>query len=91
MNWSLTKLVRFAEQSPPTLSVGHRLIPEQILSNCRLARALTGQSVGLVLGGGGARGCSHIGMIKSIMEAGIPIDQVAGVSIGSFIGGLYAR
>ena len=57
----------------------------------RLARGVTGQTVGLVLGGGGARGCSHIGIIKSILEAGIPIDTVAGVSIGSFIGGLYAR
>ena len=57
----------------------------------RLARAVTGQTVGLVLGGGGARGCSHIGIIKAILEAGIPIDTVAGVSIGSFIGGLYAR
>ena len=47
--------------------------------------------IGLVLGGGGARGCAHIGMIKAILEAGVPIDTVAGVSIGSFIGGLYSR
>ena len=57
----------------------------------RLARVITGQTVGIVLGGGGARGCSHIGIIKAILEAGIPIDAVAGVSIGSFIGGLYSR
>ena len=57
----------------------------------RLARAVTGQTVGLVMGGGGARGCSHIGIIKAILETGIPIDTVAGVSIGSFIGALYAR
>jgi len=50
---------------------------------------LTGTTVGIVLGGGGARGCSHVGMIKAILEAGIPIDHVAGVSIGSFIGALY--
>lgn len=54
-----------------------------------LARVLTGTTVGIVLGGGGARGCSHVGMIKAILEAGIPIDHVAGVSIGSFIGALY--
>ena len=42
-------------------------------------------------GGGGARGCSHVGMIKAILEAGIPIDSVAGVSIGSLIGGLYCQ
>lgn len=58
---------------------------------CRLARMITGTSVGLVLGGGGARGCSHVGMIKAILEAGIPIDSVAGVSIGSFIGALYCQ
>ena len=53
-------------------------------------RYVMGESVGLVLGGGGARGCSHVGMIKATLEAGIPIDHVAGVSIGAFIGGLYA-
>ncbi|RIA93513.1 hypothetical protein C1645_735458 [Glomus cerebriforme] len=57
----------------------------------RLARRLVGKSVGLVLGGGGARGISHIGVIKSLEEAGIPIDMIGGTSIGSFIGGLYAR
>jgi len=57
----------------------------------RLSRMLTGTSVGLVLGGGGARGCSHVGMIKSILEAGIPIDRVAGVSIGAFMGALYCQ
>ncbi|XP_042227103.1 patatin-like phospholipase domain-containing protein 6 isoform X2 [Homarus americanus] len=55
----------------------------------RLARVLTGTTVGLVLGGGGARGAAHIGMIKAIKEVGIPIDMVAGVSIGAFIGALY--
>ena len=52
-------------------------------------RMLTGTSVGLVLGGGGARGSAHVGMIRAIIEAGIPIDHVAGVSIGSFMGALY--
>ncbi|XP_045626226.1 neuropathy target esterase sws isoform X2 [Procambarus clarkii] len=55
----------------------------------RLARVLTGTTVGLVLGGGGARGAAHIGMIKAIKEVGIPIDMVAGVSIGAFFGALY--
>ena len=57
----------------------------------RLARMIRGCSVGLVLGGGGARGCSHVGMIKAILEAGIPIDRVAGVSIGSMMGGLWCQ
>lgn len=57
----------------------------------RLARRLCGKSVGLVLGGGGARGISQIGVIRALEEAGIPIDIVGGTSIGSFIGALYAR
>ncbi|CAI7601220.1 unnamed protein product [Penicillium palitans] len=57
----------------------------------RLARRLCGKSVGLVLGGGGARGISQVGVIKALEEAGIPIDIIGGTSIGSFIGALYAR
>ncbi|KAI8093035.1 uncharacterized protein BX664DRAFT_260351 [Halteromyces radiatus] len=57
----------------------------------RLARRLCGRSVALVLGGGGARGISHIGVIQALEEAGIPIDIIGGTSIGSFVGGLYAR
>ncbi|KAI2618866.1 lysophospholipase NTE1 [Hypoxylon sp. NC1633] len=57
----------------------------------RLARRLCGKSIGLVLGGGGARGIAQIGIIRAMEEAGIPIDIVGGTSIGSFIGALYAR
>ena len=46
--------------------------------------------VGLVLSGGGAKGAAHIGVLKYIEEAGIPIDYIAGTSMGSIIGGLYA-
>ena len=46
--------------------------------------------VGVVLGGGGAKGASHIGALKYIEELGIPIDYVAGTSMGSIIGGFYA-
>ena len=46
--------------------------------------------VGVVLGGGGAKGAAHIGALKYIEEMGIPIDYVAGTSMGSIIGGLYA-
>ena len=57
----------------------------------RLARILSGQAIGLVLGGGGARGISHLGVIQALEEHGIPIDMVGGTSIGSFTVGLYAR
>ena len=46
--------------------------------------------VGVVMGGGGARGAAHIGVLKYIEELGIPIDYVAGTSMGSIMGGLYA-
>lgn len=46
--------------------------------------------VGVVLGGGGAKGSSHIGVLKYIEEMGIPVDYVAGTSMGSIIGGFYA-
>lgn len=56
----------------------------------RLGRRLTGRSVGLVLGGGGARGIAHIGIIRALEESGVPIDLVGGTSIGAFVGALYA-
>ena len=56
----------------------------------RLARLLSGHAVTLVLGGGGARGFAHIGVIRAIREAGIPIDAVGGTSIGAIIGALVA-
>ena len=46
--------------------------------------------VGVVFGGGGAKGASHIGVLKYIEEMGIPVDYVAGTSMGAIIGGLYA-
>jgi NTE family protein len=46
--------------------------------------------IGLVLGGGGARGAAHIGVLKVLEELRIPVDYVAGTSMGSIVGGLYA-
>jgi NTE family protein len=51
----------------------------------RIARLLTGRGVGLVLSGGGARGFAHLGVIRAIREARIPIDFVGGASIGAII------
>ncbi len=48
------------------------------------------QSVGVVMSGGGAKGLYHIGMLEALEEHGVPIDYVAGTSIGSIIAGLYA-
>jgi len=46
--------------------------------------------VGVVLSGGGAKGMAHIGVLKVLERAGIPIDIITGTSMGSIIGGLYA-
>ena len=48
------------------------------------------KKVGVVLSGGGAKGVAHIGALKVIREAGIPIDYIAGTSMGSIVGGLSA-
>ena len=48
------------------------------------------KKVGLVLSGGGAKGVAHIGVLKVLEEAGIPIDYIAGNSMGAIVGGLYA-
>jgi NTE family protein len=52
----------------------------------RIARLLTGRSLGLVLSGGGARGFAQIGVVRALREAGLEIDCVGGTSIGAIIG-----
>jgi NTE family protein len=47
-------------------------------------------TIALALGGGGSRGAAHIGVLRVLQRAGIPIDYIAGSSIGSVVGGLYA-
>jgi predicted acylesterase/phospholipase RssA len=49
----------------------------------RLARFLSGRAVALVLAGGGARGFAHLGVIRALREAGVPIDAVGGTSFGA--------
>ena len=56
----------------------------------RLARLLTGRATGVVLSGGGARGFAHIGALRALHEAGVPIDAVGGTSIGAIIAALWA-
>lgn len=51
---------------------------------------LPAQTVGLVLSGGGAKGIAHIGIIKALEENNVPIDYVAGTSMGAIVGAWYA-
>ncbi len=56
----------------------------------RLARFAAGRAIGLVLSGGGARGFAHVGIIQTLQEAGIPVDMIAGVSMGALISSGFA-
>jgi len=60
--------------------------PEQPRDMQRIARILSGRGIGLVLSGGGARGFAHVGVIRALEEAGIPIDMIGGSSIGAVMG-----
>ena len=57
----------------------------------RLARIIGDRAVGLVLGGGGARGFAHLGVIRAMEELGIPIDMIGGSSIGAPVAGPTAQ
>ena len=73
-----------------------------LVSTALMAESASGQSevpaaeteprlrIGLVLGGGGARGAAHIGVLKELERLRIPIDAIAGTSMGAIVGGLYA-
>lgn len=56
----------------------------------RLAK-LQRTKIGLALGGGGARGLAHIGVLEVLQEEGVPIDMIAGTSAGAAIGAIYAQ
>ncbi len=76
----LISLVSILHGQEPNNSKGKK-------TNLSLAQDL---KIGLALSGGGARGIAHIGVIIALEEEGIPIDYVAGTSMGSIVGGLYA-
>jgi NTE family protein len=72
---------RWLASSPATSH--HHVVDSSDLG--RVARLLTRRGVGLVLSGGGARGFAHLGIIRALREARVPIDFVGGVSIGAII------
>lgn len=67
-----------------------RLLLSLLLVGCLLPLHSQRPKVGLVLGGGGAKGATEVGVLKEIEHAGITIDYIAGTSIGSIVGGLYS-
>jgi predicted acylesterase/phospholipase RssA/CRP-like cAMP-binding protein len=92
-------LVRPREVTPGTirrvedrldLPVTYQIVRDDPASLRRLARRLSHAAVGLALGGGGARGFAHIGILDVLDGEGIPIDVIGGTSMGSIISSLYA-
>ncbi|XP_008046035.1 patatin-like phospholipase domain-containing protein 7, partial [Carlito syrichta] len=85
----------FSKRSLPKLMEMYRRVlqrpPDRHSDFSRLARVLTGNAIALVLGGGGARGCAQVGILRALAECGIPVDMVGGTSIGAFVGALYAE
>ncbi|XP_036454331.1 LOW QUALITY PROTEIN: patatin-like phospholipase domain-containing protein 7 [Colossoma macropomum] len=85
----------FSRRSLPKLREMYQRVfekpPDRHSDFSRLARVLTGNAIALVLGGGGARGCSQVGIIRALCEAGIPVDLVGGTSVGSLMGALFAE
>uniref|UniRef100_A0AAQ5Z7K5 lysophospholipase n=1 Tax=Amphiprion ocellaris TaxID=80972 RepID=A0AAQ5Z7K5_AMPOC len=85
----------FSKRSlPKLLELYHRVFEKPADRHSdfsRLARVLTGNAIALILGGGGARGCSQVGIMRALCEAGIPVDLIGGTSIGSLMGALYAE
>jgi NTE family protein len=61
-----------------------------LLSPALAAESNSHPKVALVLGGGGTRGCAHVGVIRVLQQAGVPIDFIVGTSMGAAVGGLYA-
>ena len=54
------------------------------------ASDVTRPKIGLALGGGGARGCAHVGILRVLEELHIPVDYIAATSMGAVVGGMYA-
>lgn len=82
-------------KNPKFRRVHHILCPKET-NFCpkdfeRFSRYLLDERYGLVLGGGGARGFAHIGVIKALEEENVPIDVIGGTSMGAFVGALYAK
>jgi NTE family protein len=85
------RLIAAAAEAERASAEGQPLPDRFVRTIDGLARAILGISVGWVLGAGGARGWSHIGILEVLTRAGLPIDAIAGSSMGAIIGGLVAQ
>jgi NTE family protein len=82
--------VRTLDHLPP--AVHHsRVSVDGAFDAGRVARRICGRSVGVAFGGGGARGFAHIGVLRVLAEAGVPIDAVSGTSVGAGVAAGLAK
>lgn len=70
----------------------HHHVPSDLApaAMARLGRLVTGRALCLVLGGGGARGFAHVGLLRALEEKGVPVDAIGGTSMGALVGALAA-
>jgi len=99
MHWLRCELVLVHSSYPPATSRWlegrpvadhHHLRGNHPEDAARLARMVTGTACGVVLGGGASRGFTHLGVLRALEEAGVPIDVIGGTSVGAVMGALCA-
>ncbi|EKX48054.1 hypothetical protein GUITHDRAFT_106135 [Guillardia theta CCMP2712] len=85
------KITRMWLEGRPGLTLHHHIRLDVQADMERLGRYLAGRAVGLVLGGGGARGLAHLGVLRAMEELKVPVDFIGGTSQGAFMAALYAQ
>jgi EmrB/QacA subfamily drug resistance transporter len=83
-------LTEWIGQLAPSSTFAISSEPDRSGDVARMARRLAGRSLGVVLGGAGARSFAHLGVLDVLLDAGAEVDRVGGVSMGAFIGGMLA-
>ena len=88
---ALAGLTSVVMPAPTAAAAGADAAPTTPGAAQTAAASTTGRArIGLVLSGGGARGAAHVGVIRALEQLHVPIDAVAGTSMGAVVGGLYA-
>jgi predicted acylesterase/phospholipase RssA/CRP-like cAMP-binding protein len=77
--------------TPRAVQRHHHVRVDRTDDYARVARLITNQGIAVVFSGGGARGIAHIGVLRALRDARVPIDATAGASIGSIVAGAVAR
>ncbi|HEY9092165.1 cyclic nucleotide-binding and patatin-like phospholipase domain-containing protein [Parasphingorhabdus sp.] len=76
---------------PRSPKLHHHVALDSDADFAKVARFLTGRAIGLVLAGGGALGCAHLGVVQALQDARIPIDFIGGTSAGAAMGAAIAQ